>query len=141
MKADSRETKGGFQMEKWNELLDTATKISVENKDKIDPKLAPTVIVLKAASGKMYSKSVYRAIDADCREEQELLTELIENGDTHIDQILFMHMDTGYIDFFRFAGEIAKLDKRNSTTEILLRGAERYVSKTLEQCYGREIFE
>ena len=128
-------------MEQRNELLDLANKISEENSEKFDPKTAPTVIVLKAASGKIYTKIVPDAVKTDSFEESELLSELRESGDTHIEQLLFMHIDTGYIDFFRFAGEIAKLDKRNSTTEILLRGAERYVSKTLEQCYGREIFE
>lgn len=127
-----------FDMTDWIPLLETAYKTSEEAREKCDFSQYPTAIVLKAVSERIYT-TVTNGIHDDSK-ERELLEKLHVNGDTHIEKMIFMHVDIGAVDMFRFAGEIAKLDKRNHSTELLLPGAEQYIKRTLEQVYGKDYF-
>jgi len=130
-----------FDLTDWLPLLETARKISDEERDQCDFTKIPTVIVLKATSGNIYSEIVYNTADGESKEERELLAELREKGDTCIEKMIFMHIDIGAVDMFRFAGEIAKLDKRNQSTELLLPGENQYIKRNLREVYGKKYFE
>lgn len=132
-----------FDIEGFLPLLETARKISDEERagegENHDPDRCATVVVLEAVSGKIYTTVVHDVND-DC-DEKALLSTLKDNDDTHIARIVCMWIESGAVDMFRIAGEIARLDKRNHSAEIILSGAERYFKRTLGQVYGNKIFK
>ena len=118
-------------------LLETARKLADEAKNHCDLEKYPTVIALKAVSGNMYTTVLY---DIFSEEKFGIIEKLKENGDTHIEKMVCMWVESGAVDMCGFAALIAGLDERNRDTELLLPGYKRYFRRKLVQVYGKNYF-
>lgn len=132
------DSEADFDITDWVPLLETAGKKADEVRSECDLTKYPTVVALKSATGKIYCTVVDDLNDNS--KEKALLAELTEKCDTHIDKIVCMSVDSGAVDMFRIAAEIARLDRKNSSAEILLHGAGQYHKRTLCQVYGEKVF-
>lgn len=118
-------------------LLETVRNLADEAKNHCDLEKFPTVIALKAVSGNTYTTVLE---DIFSEEKFGIIEKLKEKGDTHIEKMVCMWVESGVVDFCGFAALIAGLDKRNRDTEILLPGYKRYFRRKLEQVYGKNYF-
>ena len=118
-------------------LLEESRKLADEAKDRCDLEKYPTVIALKAVSGNMYTTVLE---DVFSEEKFGIIEKLKKKGDTHIEKMVCMWVESGAVDFCGVAALSVELDNRNRDTEILLPGYKRYFRRTLEQAYGKNYF-
>lgn len=126
-----------FDIKGFLPLLEISRKLADEAKEHCDLEKYPTVIALKAASGNTYTTVLH---DYFSEEKFGIIEKLKENGDTHIEKMVCMWVESGAVDMCGFAALIAGLDRRNRDAEILLPGYNRFFRRKLDQIYGKDYF-